>query len=357
MSNSRMKQATAIQILQQFLDVAGVEGLAPLSGGHINSTFRVDAVLAGGRREKLILQKINTHIFKKPERVMENIAATARHLSGKDYKLKVMSPVPTLNGSLLYSENSETWRLFPFFGNTTCFFTAKDDETAHRTAWAFGNFMAKLGDFDAKKLHITIPDFHNGILRIKQLDAAIKEAKKDRLAQAGELLKGITEHLVYLKKMDSLPLPLRVAHHDAKISNVLFDEEGKKPVAIVDLDTIMPGRMISDFGDLVRSMACTVSEEEEDPGKVAFVPARYEALEVGFLEGLSGAIAMKEKKALPAAGPWLTLMQSVRFLTDFLRGDVYYRVRYEHQNYHRARNQFVLFLSMKRHLADRLIVC
>lgn len=353
----QLEKHSLSKILSQFVPLEGIDKCALLSGGHINQTFRVDAVLAGGRRQKFLLQRINTGIFKKPEWVMENIAATARHLINSDYGLKVMSPIRTKAGSWLVSEKNEAWRLFPFFENTVCFLETGDDELAHDTARAFGHFISRLGDFDAKKLHITLTDFHNGNLRIEQLKTAIRNANKDRLAQAEALLKEMPGHLEFLAKIDSLPMPLRVVHHDAKISNVLFDEEGKKPVAIIDLDTIMPGRIISDFGDLVRSLTCSVSEEEEDPRKVFFLKERYQALEAGFLEGLDDNIAPEEKQVLSAASPWLTLMQSVRFLTDFLMGDVYYRVSHEHQNYYRARNQFVLFKSMKSQLADRLIVC
>ncbi|MAT54791.1 MAG: hypothetical protein CMN32_09945 [Saprospirales bacterium] len=352
-----MEKHSLLQILSQFVPLEGIQASAQLSGGHINSTYRVDAVLAGGRKEKLLLQKINTSVFEKPEEVMENIATTAKHLSETDYGMKVLSPMPTKTGAWLVWENGEAWRLFPFIENTICHSIAEHDETAYDAAWAFGHFMAKLGSFDEKKLHLTIPRFHNSIFRIRQFKEAVEKAEKDRLGQAAELLRELNGHLDCLEKIESLPLPLRVVHHDAKISNVLFDETNNRPVAVIDLDTIMPGRIISDFGDLVRSMASTVSEEEEDPGKVAFLPARYEALEAGFLEGLSDDIATKEKKALPAAGPWLTLMQSLRFLTDFLMGDVYYQVSHERQNFFRARNQFALFKSMKAELADRLIVC
>lgn len=344
-------------ILSQFVPAASVEQCRQLSGGHINSTFRVDAVLAEGRREKYLLQKINTGIFREPEWVMENIAATARHLSNKDYHLKVMSPMRTTSGAWLFFQEGEAWRLFPFFDNAVGYLETDNDERAHATARAFGHFLSRLSDFDAKKLHLTLPDFHNGNLRTKQLRAAVRNAGADRLGQAKALLKEIQEHLAILEKVESVPLPVRVVHHDAKISNVLFDEKTNQPVAIIDLDTIMPGRILSDFGDLVRSLACTASEEEEDSSKIAFLPARYAALEAGFLEGLSGDIATKEKKALPTAGPWLTLMQAVRFLTDYLNGDVYYRVNHGLQNYYRARNQFVLYKSMKDQLADRLIVC
>lgn len=349
-----MEKQELLQILSEFVSPVGLLEARALSGGHINQTLKVEAVLAGGRREKYVLQKINTSIFKAPERVMENIANAAEGLSGTDYRLKVMKPYQTKSGSWLWATPEGVWRLYPFFENTICLLTVQSDETAGQTAWAFGHFIGKLSAAEAGKFHSTIPDFHNGLLRIQQLQQAAKAAKKNRLLEAQALLKEMSEHFEFLKKADTLPMPLRVAHHDAKCSNVLFDAEKKKPVAIIDLDTVMPGRIISDFGDLVRSLSSTVSEEAENPAEVEFLPGRYKVLEGNFLEGLAGGISAEEKAALPVAGPWLTLMQSIRFLTDYLQGDPYYRVSHERQNYARALNQFVLFKSMRRQLAAQI---
>lgn len=346
------------QILSQFVEQQ-IEELSfeQLPGGHINLTYKVEATLAEGRREKFLLQKFNTKVFTMPERVMENIHTVSLHLQQNAYQLKVLMPFHTKSGKWLHTEGEDTWRLFPYFENTTSYVSTDKGEIAWKAAWAFGHFLASLFDVDPQRLHIVIPGFHDGKTRARQLERAVQNASSSRLARAGELLHSLNDEIGFLQKLDTLALPLRVAHHDAKLSNVLLDSENLSPVAVVDLDTVMPGSILSDFGDLVRSIATTASEEEEDPKKVEFLLQRYFDLEAGFLEGLAGTSTEAERKALPLAGPWMTLLQCIRFLTDFLMGDTYYPVSHEQQNYLRAQNQWSLFLSMKQQLSDRLIIC
>ncbi len=338
-------------IIGQFQLAGSLRDYEPLSGGLINLSVAVTMESAQGRLSTWLLQRLNRHVFSRPEALMDNIRLVGRHLLKRGYPMQVLEPVPARNGQWLHlDEQGHPWRLFPYFERTRSWQSLPSEELARSVAHAFGIFAACLSDLPPQQLNLTIPNFHDGSLRRRQLLAAVKKAAPARLEAASALLGRLEEWLPLLDAVEALPMPLRIAHHDAKVANVLFDESGQQPVAIVDWDTTMPGRWISDFGDLVRTAAASADENETDLSRVHFLPRHYEALLDGYAEATWSCMADIERRHLPTAGPWLTLMQAVRFLTDFLHGDRYYPVTYVRQNLDRALNQWTLFDQMK-HLA------
>lgn len=343
-------------VVKEFLPDATVVDFRVLSGGHINVSLLVRCQRADGRVESRLLQRLNVEVFPNAEAVMENIRLCAEHLPAHGYPLQVLRPLPTVNGTLLHDDGmvGGPWRLFPFFENTRTLSALDSTSQAWSVANAFGTLAACLASLPPSKLQVTIPDFHNGALRRRQLMVAAHSADAHRRALAAKLLEQIESYLPLLDSVETLHLPRRIAHHDAKVSNVLFDSDALHVKAIVDWDTLMPGRWISDFGDLVRTAAVTADENEADFSKVLFLSERYEALLDGYQQSVNGLLSVAERRSLPLAGPWLTLMQAVRFLCDFLSGDVYYPTSYPNQNLQRALNQWTLFVQMK-FLLDRAV--
>lgn len=341
-------------ILSQFLKYERLHAIVPFGNGHINHTFRVE-VLVNGALEKYVLQKINHHVFQNPEAVMENIGLVAKHLSSKDYPLKILRPRPALSGRMFhFDEAGEYWRLFPFFENTFAPEKVENEEDAFEAAKAFGQFAKALDDMEAHQLKVTIPCFHDGLSRMQSFKQVLADAPEGKLKKAKEEVDEILQSESLFQKIADLETPLRVIHHDTKINNLLFDLESKKPIVVIDLDTVMPGTILSDFGDLVRTSACPAEEDESDLSKVIFRNEIYRAISEGFLSELDSFLTKAEKENLHLAGPWLTLMQAVRFLTDYLAGDVYYSTKYPEHNLVRTRCQLRLFQEMKRNIGLEL---
>jgi Ser/Thr protein kinase RdoA (MazF antagonist) len=221
---------------------------------------------------------------------------------------------------------------------------------AHVAAKAFGAFARALNGLDASQLQATIPNFHNGLWRLEQFHQAIQNAIPERLAEARAEVDAILAHQSLFQQVADLHLPLRAIHHDTKVNNLLFDAAADKAhptaVAVIDLDTVMPGIVLSDFGDLVRTATSLANEDEADLSKIHFRQPIYEALLEGFLSEMGDILTPAERSALPLAGPWLTLMQAVRFIGDYIVGDVYYKVKYAGHNLVRGRNQLALFGQM-----------
>ncbi len=333
------------QILAHFVEF-DIASIFSFGKGHINHTYLCE-VQKGGVEQKYILQKINQNVFEQPERVMENMVAIGQHIKEKsDYPLLNLMPIAARSGDYFVLENKGYWRLLPFIENTITYSKAANPDQAYQAAKGYGKFIKVLFDFPIEKLHLTIPNFHNSTLRMLHLNNAIKEASENRKHLAKETIQYILQEAEVFDWIDSFKLPLRVTHNDTKIDNVLMHKETQKAVCVIDLDTVMPGSLLSDFGDMVRTF--TNSEEEDAPNlqDVALRAAIFEALSVGFLEELSDVMSETEKEHLLNGAKWIILEQAVRFLADFLQNDVYYKTQYDTHNLVRAKNQIALYQSL-----------
>lgn len=334
-------------IIKQFFDYQQLVSLSPFGTGHINDTYHLE-IRESGQLQTWLLQRLNHQVFRQPAAVMDNIRLVAEHLASQPYELKILSPQPTLSGKYLYhDEAGNYWRVFPFFENTVTYERVETPAQASEAARAFGAFARALNSLDAAQLQATIPSFHDGEKRLADFLAVLENAIPERLAEAQAEVDTILRNQLIFKEVANLKLPLRAIHHDTKINNLLFEADNGKAACVIDLDTVMPGIVLSDFGDLVRTSVSLADEDEADLSKVQFRQPIYDALLEGFLTEMGGLLTTAELGALPLAGPWLTLMQAIRFIGDYLAGDVYYKVKYPKHNLVRGRNQLALFEQMK----------
>jgi len=328
----------------------------PWGEGHIHRTFRVTTRL--GRR--FLLQRINTAAFRRPQELMENIVRVTRYLAGEIQKaggdptretLRVLYP---RDGGLYFTDHDGgAWRVYPFIEGTVCFSSAPSVQVFAASGRAFGRFGYLLRDYPADTLHETIPRFHDTENRLAQLKAAVRADPLGRAAACREEIDFAMERegdcSVALDALRRGILPLRVTHNDTKLSNVLFDARTGREVCVVDLDTVMPGLAIYDFGDSIRSGANRCAEDERDMSAVRLDLERYAAYTRAFLEGTQGSLTDAEVEYLPWGARLMTLECGMRFLTDYLEGDVYFRTSRPRQNLDRCRTQFQLLRDMERH--------
>ena len=347
----------------------------PIGAGHINDTYRSE----DGR---WILQRINTEIFKKPEEVMENIEAVTACLrkklaeDGKDPSRGTLTVVPAEDGALLVRTESGVFRMYE---NIRDAHSVEPEERTlqefEKAAAAFGRFQRALQAFPAKKLHETIPDFHHTVKRLARLKEVFSERLRDekkaaaeqetagslspepereaRIQRLHQALPWI-EYALSVEKIAPMVLdglangsiPLAVTHNDTKINNVLFDDDTNEAIAVIDLDTVMPGSRLYDFGDAVRSGAVTAAEDEPELSKVHFDPEAYLAFKRGYLSEMADALTAREKELLLPSAELMTYECGIRFLTDYLEGDPYFKTDYPEHNLVRARNQFRILQEM-----------
>lgn len=338
-------------ILRHFFDFQRIVSAEAFGSGHIHATFKVE-VLQFDKPVRYLVQRMNCQVFRQPVAVMQNIAKVADHLSGKPYPMKILTPVPALAGTYLYQDEAgDHWRVFPFFDGTLTFDKVETPAQAREGARAFGTFAKALNDMDAARLVPSIPGFHDGLSRLNYFTEVLKRALPERLIQARKPVETILQNQAVFQKVAALELPLRVIHHDTKINNLLFDKKSLKVVSVIDLDTVMPGIVLSDFGDMMRTFTSLAGEDEADLSKVEMHLPFYEALLEGFLSEMGELLTPKERENLPVGGRWLTLMQAMRFLADFLEGDIYYKAEYPLHNLVRAKNQLALYHSMTSQLS------
>ncbi len=319
--------------------------LVTFGQGNINDTWKL-TVSENNRWQPYLLQRLNHQVFKQPEQVMANISAVARHLAAKNYGPALLHPVSDPEGRMLFCDQSGNyWRIFPFFEHTTTLETVNNPAQAFVAAQAFGAFLEALSDLGATSLFETIPGFHDSVARLAVFQDAVEKDVAGRLAGVQAEVNLVLRESSLFHTLANLGLPLRAVHNDAKIGNILLDEWAEKAVAVIDWDTIMPGYLLSDLGDIARTMAASGSEDEADPAKVVFRMPVFEAICKGFLPPLRHILTVEERDALHLAPRWIILEQAMRFLGDYLAGDAYYKIRYPLHNLERARNQLVLYES------------
>jgi len=322
----------------------GIDSLAtikPFGSGLINNTWHIK----DGDND-FILQRINHNVFKKPKDIATNIRLIADHLGKTHPEYLFVTPVKTISGNdMVFIENEGYFRMFPFIKNSHTVDVVHSTSQAFEAAKQFGRFTALLSAFPVGELKITIPDFHNLKPRYIQFGSAIKEGNQERIKQATETINFLKEQyelVTISEQINNDPnFKKRVTHHDTKISNVLFDQD-EHGLCVIDLDTVMPGYFISDFGDMMRTYLSPVSEEEKDFSKIEVREEYFKAIADGYLSEMQHELTAIEKEHLVYAGKFLTYMQALRFLTDHLNNDVYYGAKYEGHNFIRANNQVAL---------------
>lgn len=317
--------------------------------GHINDSYLVIDETA----RQYILQKINKNVFSDPESLMGNIVAVTNHLKKKVHDFReVLTLVPTKrNKNWLVDDDGEHWRLYEFVCNSICMDKAETPEDFSQSAIAFGRFQKQLADFDASILVETIPRFHDTPNRYAALQEAIQNDSVGRVKNAAQEIDFAMERLDYaprlLEMLSSKEMPLRVTHNDTKLNNVLFDRNTRKALCVIDLDTVMPGLAVNDYGDSIRFGASTAAEDEKDLSKVSMSLELYEAYTAGYLSACKDSLWQSEIESLRDGAKMMTLECGVRFLTDYLRGDTYFHIKYDEQNLDRCRTQFKLVADME----------
>ncbi len=328
-------------ILQQFQFESKIDLIEPIEIGHINQTYKVNM-----DRSSFVLQKINTQIFKQPVEVMSNIVMVGEFLKTKNYPKEILLPTQSVDNQNFVVVEDSYWRLFPFISNTQTFNEVINEEMAFVAAFTFGEYANYLQDFPMEGLFETIPNFHNTALRFDQFLTAISHTKVSRKKKAQRAIDKLLTYQYLLKDISQLTFPIRVTHNDTKINNVLFDKTTGKAVCVIDLDTLMPGNLLYDFGDMVRTFTPALDENSEDYDNIQVRPAILDALTKGYLAGWGGALTKLEETSLMYGAQLTIFEQALRFLTDFLNGNIYYKVAKKEQNLVRAKNQICLLESL-----------
>lgn len=337
-------------------EIAGVlREVGSFGNGHIHDTF-LARFEAGNQCHRFVLQRINARVFPEPVAVMHNVSRVIRHIRSQvedsgsgDVSRRCLRLVPTRSGdSHLVTEDGAVWRVYHYVEDSRALREVADFREAHRAARAFGRFAAQLVDLPTAELREPLPHFHDLYARLSALRRAREDDRRGRAAACAPDCARLTALFQRLEPgLRALPtLPLRPVHNDCKLDNLLVDAKSGEPLCVIDLDTVMPGNLLADFGELTRTGATRAAEDERDLSRVDFDLERFRGLAAGYLEGLGESMSPEERAALPLAGPLLTLENAARFLSDHLSGDVYFRIQRPGQNLDRARCQLRLLERM-----------
>jgi Ser/Thr protein kinase RdoA (MazF antagonist) len=353
MSNEPMARLAA-----SHFEIAGeLASIAPYGSGHINDTYCAVFEI-GAEQRRFILQRINRNVFKNPAALMENIQRVTGHLGAKvadepDGGRMVLVLIPTRDHRPFHVDGEGNyWRAYRFIENARTFDTVESTEQAYEAARAFGQFQQLLVDLPAARLHDTIPGFHDTPRRLAMFEQALAADVAGRVSLAGaEIEFALARRSVAGVLLDA-DLPERVIHNDTKFNNVMFDDATGRGICVVDLDTVMPGLVLYDFGDMVRTATSPAQEDELDLTRVTMQFPMFEALVRGYLSTAGGFLTKAERRHLAVAGKVITYEQGLRFLTDYLAGDTYYKVAREGHNLDRCRTQFKLIESIEAQEAE-----
>lgn len=345
-------------VLKRFQLEGEISGYRSYGSGHINSTFLVNCDTQNGRR-RYILQCMNRDVFQNIDGLMHNIASVTEFLREKiigahgDPERETLTLVKSVDDENYVTDaEGNSWRVYLFVEDTISFDAVEKPEDFYQSGLAFGHFQRLLADYPAETLVETIPDFHNTPVRFQQLEEAVKGDKEGRLCEVKPELDFVMARKEQLgAAMDMLKagrIPLRVTHNDTKLNNILMDKDTRKGICIIDLDTVMPGLSIHDFGDSIRFGANTAAEDEPDTSKASLSLPLFEAYVKGFLSGCEGSLTKEEVDMLPMGAKLMTMECGMRFLADYLNGDVYFKIHRDRQNLDRARTQFALAADMEK---------
>jgi hypothetical protein len=347
-----------LHILRQFQKDDTIVSVEAFGNGHINDTLKASS--AGGEA-KYILQRINHHIFTNVDMLQQNIHIVTSHIRNKlkacgeeDIDRKVLTFLSTEDGKYYYFDNESYWRVCLFIPRSRNY-EVITPELSYQAGRAFGDFQSMLSDIPEDALGETIPNFHNMEFRLQQFRDALESNAAGRAHEVKDLTEEINKRAKAMCIQEDLyragKLKKRINHCDTKVNNVMFDEEGKA-LCVIDLDTVMPGFVLSDIGDFIRTGANTGAEDDENLDRVSVDMELFKAYTQGYMEAACSFLTPLEISLLPYGGRLLTYMQTVRFLTDYLNGDTYYKIHYPKHNLQRTKAQFRLLQSLETHTGE-----
>jgi len=333
----------------------------PYGSGHINDTYCVSFDQAG-QRIRYVLQRINTHVFKDPHALMENISRVTNHSLGRllteehpEAYRRTLTCIPAIDGkAFAFDSQGNAWRTYPLIERARSYDLIETNEQAFQVAKAFGNFQKLAADVGGDRLYETIPDFHHTPKRLDALRAAIETDTSNRAAEVKDLIDFALARSGDCARITDLiasgDIPERVTHNDTKLNNVLLDDVTAEGVCVVDLDTTMPGSSLYDFGDMVRSGTPTTLEDDTAIDTLDVRLDRFDAFARGYLGVTNSFLNATEIANLAFSGKLLTLECGIRFLTDYLQGDTYFKIKHPGHNLDRCRNQFAFVEAIERNL-------
>jgi hypothetical protein len=333
----------------------------PHGSGHINDTYCATFDQAG-QRVRYVVQRINHKVFKDPVKLMRNIDRVTRHAlatlknagSPEAYR-RTLTCIPSLEGNPCATDaQGNYWRVYPFIEGARGYDELETDEQAWQAARAFGEFQKLAATLGGERLHETIPDFHHTPRRLEALEEAVSQNRAGRVADVGAEIEFARSHAAdcgrIIGLMGSGVIPERVVHNDTKLNNVLLDDATAEGVCVIDLDTTMPGSVLYDFGDMVRTATPTSREDDPDAAGIGVRLDRFESLVRGYLSSAT-FLTGSERENLAFSGKLITLEVGIRFLTDYLNGDVYFKIKRRSHNLDRCRNQFAFVRALERNMA------
>jgi len=329
-----------------------ITNISPINGGLINHSWKIECP----HKPNFLLQKINTAVFHQPKYIQQNYINIWQYAEFEFTGLRLPTPLYfTPNDNLYRDDQGNYWRAFEFIDDAYSIAVAQKPAQAKATAKTFAKFTAAFDDFNTDQLKVVIPNFHNLSFRYAQLEEALAGEQYERLAKTCALiseLKGREQYKHFYELITESPesFRTRVMHHDAKIANVLFSKKTGKVICAVDFDTVMPGYYFSDIGDIIRSMACSEDENCTQLDRIEIRTDFYDVIITGYLEVMGKQLTDAEKKYIHHAGILMIYMQALRFLSDYLNGDKYYRIQYPEQNFDRALNQLTLLKKLEAFL-------
>ena len=336
-------------IVQHFLPLQKITA-TPIKNGLINKTFKIESESNG---EAFILQQINTNVFSKPALLQQNYQYIAAQLLKSHSRFQVPAIVALLaGGNYLDAGKNGCWRMFAYIQHSYAPVQVNTAGQAHEVAFSFSRFTLDLAHAEAAKVQVVIPHFHDVAYRHHQLVQAIAQNKAGRIATAKKITTALESYqplLSFYNKLADNKIKFRqyLQHHDAKISNILFDERTNQVITPIDLDTTMPGYFFSDAGDMIRSMATNTNENSTQFDEIEIRKHHYEAIADGYLSNMGKVFTREEQQYFHLSGLLLTYMQCLRFITDYVEGDIYYTTNHPEQNLHRATNQLALLQALK----------
>ncbi|MDO4328060.1 MAG: aminoglycoside phosphotransferase family protein [Lachnospiraceae bacterium] len=346
------------EAIQAFLLPGTVSECCRYGNGHINDTFCL-TMDTENNRQRFILQRINTHVFQDPKGLMRNISGVTQFLrreilaKGGDPDRETLTLIPAKSGDCCYCDSAGFWwRIYRFIEDASTYDVVRRPEDFYQSARAFGHFQRLLAGYPVAELMETIPDFHNTPVRFQTFLQAVQKDPCGRAGQVQEEIRFVLEREcdipVIMDLLNNGRMPRRVTHNDTKLNNIMLDDATGKALCVIDLDTIMPGASVFDYGDSIRFGANTGEEDEQDLSKVSLSLELFKTYTKGFLDGCEGSLTDLELTMLPMGAKLMTLECGMRFLTDYLQGDTYFRTHREGQNLDRCRSQFALVADMEK---------
>lgn len=354
----RVSELQLKEAIANFNYFGRLKACEPFGSGHINDTYRLTFEIGDMGDVCVILQRMNREIFKKPVELMENIVGVTSHLrkkiikAGGDPERETLNVILAKDGKAYYVDSmGEYWRSFKYITEATSYDLVEKPEDFYESAVAFGHFQRMLADYPAETLHETIEGFHDTKARLRAFKEAVEKDVCGRAASVQKEIDFVLSHEdtanVFGDLLEKGELPIRVTHNDTKLNNIMIDNTTRKGICVIDLDTVMPGLAMNDFGDSIRFGASTAEEDEQDLSKVSCSMELFELYVKGFLEGCAGSLTDKEVEMLPMGAKVMTYECGMRFLADYLEGDHYFKIHREGHNLDRARTQFKLVADME----------